>query len=100
VLRPRFPSALFFTFELDTLFLNPEEVPTTRNLLVASGFGFSVPKTKKDCHGSNDQFPPMRGSSQAGVGYAAKAILQAFISGRDDVSAKQDGPPPMRAFLS
>ncbi len=38
-LRPRFPGTIFFTFDLDAKFLDRDELPYTRNLLVASHFG-------------------------------------------------------------
>jgi hypothetical protein len=41
-LRPLFPNAVFFTTDLDTRLLHPQQLQWTRNLLVASNFGLSL----------------------------------------------------------
>ncbi|NDZ16408.1 hypothetical protein C7T35_23560 [Variovorax sp. WS11] len=41
-LRPEFPSAIFFTTDLDARFLHPREQAWTRNVVVASSFGFTL----------------------------------------------------------
>lgn len=41
-LRPRFPDAVFFTTDLDANLLHPDELESTRNLVVASGFGLEL----------------------------------------------------------
>jgi hypothetical protein len=41
-LRPEFPSAVFFTTDLDVRLLQPAEYRDTRNLLIASHYGLSL----------------------------------------------------------
>ncbi|MDJ0860628.1 MAG: hypothetical protein QNJ82_00135 [Gammaproteobacteria bacterium] len=41
-LRPEFSNTLFFSTDLDARLLEPEQIPWTRNLLVASGFGLEL----------------------------------------------------------
>lgn len=41
-LRPAFPRAVFFTTDLDARLLRAEHLEWTRNLVVASGFGFDL----------------------------------------------------------
>ncbi len=41
-LRPEFSNTLFFSTDLDARLLDPQQIPWTRNLLVASGFGFEL----------------------------------------------------------
>lgn len=41
-LKSKFPRALFFTTDLDARLIHPEEYEATRNLIVASSFGFQV----------------------------------------------------------
>jgi hypothetical protein len=60
-LRNQFPQAVFFTTELDARLWHPEELPHSRNLIVASGYGLSLhPK-----HASG--VPPFRDSQQTAV---------------------------------
>ncbi|HBV21220.1 MAG TPA: hypothetical protein DEF07_05830 [Nitrosomonas sp.] len=41
-LHKRFPQVLFFTTDLDARFLHPSELKWTRNLIVASSYGFEL----------------------------------------------------------
>jgi len=41
-LQPEFPTAIFFTTDLDARFLHPRERAWTRNLVVASSFGTAI----------------------------------------------------------
>ena len=47
-LRNRFPAAIFFTTDLDARLLHPEENKWARNLVVATGFGFTPPPEFKN----------------------------------------------------
>ncbi|MGR9115946.1 MAG: hypothetical protein ACU85E_09285 [Gammaproteobacteria bacterium] len=53
-LRPKFPRALFFTTDLDARLLHPDEYGATRNLIVASSFGFQLHPNLQD------KIPPFR----------------------------------------
>lgn len=45
--RPEFPNTLFLTTDLDARFCDPNEWNHTRNLIVASSYGLSVPLQEK-----------------------------------------------------
>ncbi len=76
-LRPLFPSALFFTTDLDALLLRPDPPAPARNLLVASSFGLRL---RPDIQG---EVPPFRSS------YQTAGFLAARLAIRTD-----DAPPP------
>ncbi len=42
VLRPRFPDAIFFSDKLDARFIDPASIKYTRNVVVASSYGFEL----------------------------------------------------------
>lgn len=67
VLRPRFPEAVFFTDKLDARFFDPAAVGYTRNLVVASSYGFEL--FQKLQIGA----APFRSSEQTGVFLAVQA---------------------------
>ncbi|HJP17921.1 MAG: hypothetical protein CMD96_06190 [Gammaproteobacteria bacterium] len=58
-LRDRFPTAIFFTTDLDARFLHPDEYKWTRNLVVASTFGLTLNLSSKE-----KSIPPFRDSYQ------------------------------------
>jgi len=68
-LQPEFPSAVFFTTDLDARFLHPRELPWTRNLVVASGFGLRL----------DDRLqvgtPPFRDSYQTSEYFATRLAI-------------------------
>ena len=69
-LRDRFPYATFFTTDLDGRFLQPEYNKWTRNVLVASSFGFSLrPSLQRT-------IPPFRDSYQTSLYLAMLAAFQ------------------------
>jgi hypothetical protein len=57
-LRPKFPNAIFFTTDLDTRLMHPEDSDATKNLLVASSFGLQLR------HELQKDIPPFRDSRQ------------------------------------
>ncbi len=65
-LRPLFPEAIFFTEDLDARFLNQ---PYTRNLVVASPFGFELFRTFQL------GVPPFRDSDQTGTFLAVQMAM-------------------------
>jgi len=68
-LRQRFPSALFFTTDLDVRFLSPSERDWARNLIVVSSYGLSLnPHLQGDV-------APFRDSTQTAQFAAALAAL-------------------------
>ncbi len=60
-LRKRFPEVIFFTTDLDTRFLDPDEIKWTRNLIVASNFGLRLHP------GLQNGIPPFRDNYQTSV---------------------------------
>jgi|GEM_PF-6603113 len=78
-LKKDFPEAVFFTTDLNSSLLHPEEYSTTRNLLVLSGFGLELhEKFQKG-------YPPFRENYQTGIFLAS---LMAFS--KDDSSINSD----------
>ena len=68
-LRPEFPRAVFFTTDLDARLLSAQHLEWTRNVVVASSFGFSLtPCLQKDV-------PPFRGTYQTAAYFGARAAL-------------------------
>ncbi|MBI1396713.1 MAG: hypothetical protein GC151_12090 [Betaproteobacteria bacterium] len=68
-LRPSFPRAVFFTTDLDARLLRAEQLEWTRNLIVASGFGFALsPCLQKDV-------PPFRGTYQTAAFFGVRVAL-------------------------
>ncbi|HZE13149.1 MAG TPA: hypothetical protein VE086_05285 [Chthoniobacterales bacterium] len=61
--RPQLPAAIFFTTDLDALYLEQENANFTRNLIVASADGLD-PNPSASSAGSRWKLPPMRDSYQ------------------------------------
>jgi hypothetical protein len=68
-LRPQFPEAVFFTTDMDAIYVDPKELPTTRNLIIASHFGLSLRKTLQG------KTPPFRDSYQTSTFLATRLAL-------------------------
>ena len=85
VLRPRFSNALFFTNEVDADFLQPENIPWTRNLLVSTRYDLAGDVLKAE--NIVGQLPTFRGSAQVAMVDTIWAAL------------RQDPKPPMRKAL-
>jgi hypothetical protein len=68
-LKPEFPSVMFFTTDLDANLLMPAELNWTRNLIVASGFGFELR------HEIQKHIPPFRSAYQTSAFLAARLAL-------------------------
>lgn len=60
-LRRRFPGVLFFTTDLDAIFLQREEIPWTRNLLVLSSYGLQLHQAHQR------SIPPFRNTYQTAI---------------------------------
>ncbi len=79
-LRLRFPGTIFFTFELDARLREPESIPWTRNLIVASTGGL---------------VPRARGAEQISLrDDAQRALFEAIY---DAVTGRESGPAPVAA---
>lgn len=86
VLRPRFPEAIFFTTDLDARFLERSFIPYTRNLVIASAFGFSLDDKLQG------ETPPFRESYQTSLYLSCLAALRWHGANYLDGKA----PPPRR----
>ncbi|MET0253706.1 MAG: hypothetical protein ABW214_06710 [Terrimicrobiaceae bacterium] len=72
-LRPELPQAVFFTTDLDALYLHADNVEVTRNLLVASANGL-----RPEMGGGEDRWnvPPMRDSYQTILFEATQRLVR------------------------
>jgi hypothetical protein len=70
--RPELPSAIFFTTDLDALYLEREMQPFTRNLVVASADDLDANRGQA---GANWRLPPMRDSYQSVLVKEVQKIL-------------------------
>lgn len=68
-LRPKFPKVIFFTTDLDTRLMHPEDIDATKNLLVASSFGLQLR------HELQKNIPPFRDSRQTAFFLATQVAL-------------------------
>jgi hypothetical protein len=68
--RREFPKAVFFTTDLDARMLHPAEYAWTRNLVVASSFGFTLDPSLQR------HIPPFRDSYQAASFFATQCALE------------------------
>jgi hypothetical protein len=87
ILRPRFPEAIFFTDKLDARFFDPANVRYTRNLLVASSYGFELFQKLQV------GVAPFRSSEQTGVFLAVQAAVS---SEKPDVDYLRAQLQPLR----
>ncbi|MBC8551907.1 MAG: hypothetical protein H8D23_19840, partial [Candidatus Brocadiales bacterium] len=69
-MRQRFPEVVFFTTDLDARLLHPDEFKWTRNLIVASYFGFRL---DRDIQGS---IPPFRNNYQTSLFFSTLLALK------------------------
>ena len=69
--RREFPKAVFFTTDLDARMLHPAEYAWTRNLVVASSFGFALDPSLQR------HIPPFRDSYQTAIFFATQCALEA-----------------------
>ena len=69
-LRPSFPQAIFFTTDLDGRLAHPEQLPWTRNLIIASHFGLEL---RKDLQ---EPIPPFRDAYQTALFFSMLQALQ------------------------
>lgn len=83
-LRDRFPSAVFFTTDLDARYLQPEFLKWTRNLVVVSGFDLTLhPQWQRD-------ISPFRSGYQTSLYFSALCALNVFPE------LPPEAPPPRR----
>jgi hypothetical protein len=68
-LRSEFPQAQVFTTDLDARLLHPQEFSSTRNIVVASGYGLEL---RKELQGD---IPPFRDSYQTALFYTTLLAL-------------------------
>lgn len=68
-IQAQFPSALRFTTDLDARLLHPDQYPWSRNLLIASGYGFEL---EHDLQGST---PPFRDGYQTSAFLATRLAI-------------------------
>ena len=108
-LRPAFQTAVFFTTDLDARLYERSVLPSTRGLVVASGFGLRLDQVSRpggstiDCQGP---IPPFRSGYQTGFFYAALEALGALPDacrliggvGSDDRSAAKSAQARVRLF--
>lgn len=69
--RREFPKAVFFTTDLDARMLHPAEYAWTRNLVVASSFGFMLDPSLQR------HIPPFRDTYQTATFFATQCALEA-----------------------
>ena len=74
-MRGAIPDALFFTTDLDAAMLHPADNRTTRNLLVASGYGLSLAAPVQG------DAPPFRDSYQTSAYATTRAVLAEMAGG-------------------
>lgn len=82
-LRPKFPGAVFFTTDLDARMWNPEHLPFTRNVVVASAYGVEfVGQNDGEATQKADEprIPPFRDGYQVAVYKACRAALQKAVN--------------------
>lgn len=91
-LKPAFPRVIFFTTDLDARLLAAEHLEWTRNLVVASGFGFGLaPCLQKDV-------PPFRGTYQTAAFLGTRVAL--FNALPADTTLREDLCPEARQFAA
>lgn len=69
--RETLPDAIYFTTELDALYLSPQEFPHTRNLLVASPAGLGLTSQMQQ------RFAPFRSSQETALVEGLQEVLAA-----------------------
>ncbi len=69
-LRPRFPSATFFTTDIDARLLHPDQLAWTRGLVVATGYGLGLDP------GLQWPIPPFRDGYQTALYFSTLVALQ------------------------
>jgi hypothetical protein len=86
--RPIFPNATFFTVDLHSQYTRDENLPFTRNLLVASHFGLRLPHSELTQNQSTSSREPLtfRDSYQTSVFRAASLALDVFATCNDTAS--------------
>ncbi|MEM0914555.1 MAG: hypothetical protein AAGK09_08080 [Planctomycetota bacterium] len=76
-LRQRFPDAVFMTTDLDAWFLHGDQVDTTRNLIVASGFDLRLHRQLQR------STPPFRDAYQTAIFLATQLAMADRLPAKD-----------------
>lgn len=84
-LKPAFPNAIFFTTDYDAVLASKNDLPFTRNLVIASSYGA---KLRQERQGDN---PPFRSAYQTSAFLATQLALEDLLK---DPAQKQDEPSP------
>ena len=91
-LKASFPNALFFTTDYDSSLKLPTELPYTRNLIVASGYG---PSLSADWQ---DHIPPFRSYSQTSAFLATQVIVAGDLDNQETKSVLLNENSVVRLF--
>lgn len=78
--QPELPSVVFFTTDLDSVFLNKNHVSFARNLVISSGEGLDFPTTSNGGPSgarTRWELPPMRDCYQVALVRAVQGVLDA-----------------------
>lgn len=81
-LHQQLPALTYFTTDLDGVYLNRENLPFTRNLIIASGEGLNPMSPGKSRAGRNAvqwKLPPMRDSYQVALNKVVNGLLAAPV---------------------
>ncbi len=89
-LRHRLPGAIWVTTDLDAHFIHPGEFKWSRNLIVASTFGLSLPQDDLSSRSS----PPFRDSYQTAVYLATRMALKPDFPHKKINPIKNSGAEP------
>ncbi|MFM2119581.1 MAG: hypothetical protein RL722_1049 [Pseudomonadota bacterium] len=97
-LQADFPTAIFFTTDLDSRLLHPREQAWARNLIVASSYGLSL---SDNLQGGT---PPLRDSYQTAIYFSMRLIFKdlsdqqkhaAFVARPEDFRDREAPLPPL-----
>ena len=91
-LRARLPAAVFFTTDLDALYLERDNQPFTRNLIVASADNLKVDLSAEGGGAETWNLPPMRDSYQTVLAKHIWTILRAGADSLDAAAASPNSP--------
>ncbi len=90
--RSEFPSAIYFTTDLDAILLHPDVYPADRNLLVGSSYGLTVSdKTSNWFDSSGHEKPSFRDSYQTSLYVTTRAAVTDQESGIVDRTPSKKG---------
>ena len=85
-LQPEFPTAMFFTTDLDARYLHPKERTWTRNLIVASNFGLRLDDRLQM------STPPFRDGYQTSLFFTTRVVVDDASRATNPNEAAETGP--------